>query len=200
MTTNNNNGGENPKKSEQFSLDDILNEFDDFDNDDFEDFDDSPSDLADTKNAELNTGIPPLPPLPNLSSNPQTEYTSEKKQDIEPKKPEADKQKPKKNVEIEQTAIPKAKISLILAILSILSICICLPFAGIILGSIAFAYNKKAYQAYNANSHLYTKTSYKNMKAAKTLALIGIIFTILASIIFIVAFIYRELVPIAENL
>lgn len=76
--------------------------------------------------------------------------------------------------EILKVDLPKSDIVLILGISSIL-LCFLFGFVGIILGSLARKLSKKSIELYDLAPELYTKYSYKNIKAGRVCALIGII-------------------------
>ncbi len=70
--------------------------------------------------------------------------------------------------------LPKADLTLILGIISILT-CFVLGVVGIILGIIARNRSKEAVELYKLAPELYTKHSYKNIKVGRLCAKIGII-------------------------
>ena len=70
--------------------------------------------------------------------------------------------------------LPKADITLILGICSILT-CFIFGIIGIILGILAKNFSKKPIELYELAPELYTKHSYKNLKAGRVCAIIGII-------------------------
>jgi len=70
--------------------------------------------------------------------------------------------------------LPKADVTLILGISSILT-CFILGLTGIVLGIIARNLSKKSVELYELAPELYTKYSYKNLKAGRVCAKIGII-------------------------
>lgn len=70
--------------------------------------------------------------------------------------------------------LPKADLTLILGIVSILT-CFVLGFVGIVLGIIARNLSKESVELYELAPELYTEHSYKNIKAGRLCATIGII-------------------------
>ncbi len=70
--------------------------------------------------------------------------------------------------------LPKADLVLILGIISILT-CFVLGLIGIVLGIVAKNLSKKSIELYELAPELYTKSSYKNLKAGRICAIIGII-------------------------
>lgn len=70
--------------------------------------------------------------------------------------------------------LPKADMTLILGITSIIT-CFALGVVGIILGIIAKKQSAKSIELYELAPELYTKHSFKNLKAGRVCATIGII-------------------------
>jgi hypothetical protein len=77
-----------------------------------------------------------------------------------------------------QRSLPNATPVLILGILSIVTCC-CYGVIGIILAIIALVLSKKDRALYAANMSLYTEGSFKNLKAGRVCAIIGLILNIL---------------------
>ena len=82
--------------------------------------------------------------------------------------------------------IPNATGVLVLGIISIPT-CFCYGIVGMICGIIALVMSGKATKIYNSNPGLYSQTSYKNLKAGRTCAIIG---TILSGIYLLFVIIY----------
>lgn len=72
-----------------------------------------------------------------------------------------------------QQALPNATAVLVLGILSIV-LCFCYGIVGAILGIIAIVLASKASKLYKSSPSSYTESSYKNMKAGKVCAIIGL--------------------------
>ncbi len=72
-----------------------------------------------------------------------------------------------------QVALPNSTGVLVMGIISIAT-CWCYGIPGIALGIISLILGGKAKKLYNANPSSYTLTSYKNMKAGYTCAIIGL--------------------------
>jgi hypothetical protein len=72
-----------------------------------------------------------------------------------------------------QQQLPNATAILVLGILSIV-ICWCYGLVGLILGIIAIVLSNKAKDLYMANPEMYTTGSYNNMKAGRTMSIIGV--------------------------
>jgi len=81
---------------------------------------------------------------------------------------------------------PPLPNSTAILVLGILSIVLCCGFVGVILGIIALAMSGKANALYMANPNYYSLSSYKNMKAGKTCAIIGTILSGLSIIYWII--------------
>ena len=69
--------------------------------------------------------------------------------------------------------VPNATAVLVLGILSIV-FCWCYGVPGLILGIIAMVLSGKAKRLYEADPSVYSLGSYKNMKAGRTCAIIGL--------------------------
>jgi hypothetical protein len=87
-----------------------------------------------------------------------------------------------------QVVIPFSKPSLICGILSI-ALCWCCGFPGVALGILGLVFSSLAIRRYNEKPEAYTLASYKNAKAAKTCALIGLIISAIWSIIFFILYV-----------
>lgn len=77
---------------------------------------------------------------------------------------------------MEQQKLPNSSAVLVLGILSIIGCC-CYGVLGLILGIVALVLAKKATEVHNQNPDEYTGIN--NVKTGKTLAIIGIILSIL---------------------
>ncbi|MDP4210865.1 MAG: CCC motif membrane protein [Bacteroidota bacterium] len=71
-------------------------------------------------------------------------------------------------------------------VLGILSIVICCGFVGLILGIIALVLANSGEQAYLANPQAYAETSYKNLRAGKICAIIGICLGALSFVVILI--------------
>ena len=85
-----------------------------------------------------------------------------------------------------QQPLPNATAVLVLGIISIVG-CFCYGIIGLILGIISIVLAGKAAKLYQANPELYTESSFKNMKAGKTCAIIGLC---LSAVYFVIIIIY----------
>jgi len=72
-----------------------------------------------------------------------------------------------------QQTLPNATGVLVLGILSIV-FCFCYGIIGITLGIIALIMGNKAIKLYLNSPETYTESSYKNVKAGKTCAIVGL--------------------------
>lgn len=72
-----------------------------------------------------------------------------------------------------QVALPNSTGVLVMGIISIAT-CWCYGVPGIVLGIISLSLGGKAKKLYEANSSLYTLSSFKNLKAGRTCAIIGL--------------------------
>jgi hypothetical protein len=72
-----------------------------------------------------------------------------------------------------QQQLPNASGVLVLGIISIVG-CFCYGIIGLICGIIAIALSVKSNALYTQNPSLYTESSYKNMKAGRVCAIIGL--------------------------
>ncbi len=76
-----------------------------------------------------------------------------------------------------QQALPNATAVLVLGILSIVTCCCFYGIISLILGIIAVILSKKDMALYFANAGMYTEGSYKNLKAGRVCAIIGLVFS-----------------------
>ena len=83
--------------------------------------------------------------------------------------------------------LPNATIVLVLGILSIV-FCFCYGILGVILGGIALYLAGKDRALYAANPEMYTESSYKNLKAGRICAIIGLALSAAYMIYLIVMF------------
>ena len=83
-----------------------------------------------------------------------------------------------------QVSLPNATVVLVLGILSIPGCC-CYG-VGLIFGIIALVMASSSAKLYNFNPVAYTESSYKNMNAGKICAIIGVIFSGLTILMYIV--------------
>jgi type III secretory pathway component EscV len=86
-----------------------------------------------------------------------------------------------------QQMLPNSTAVLVLGIISIIG-CFCYGFVGVVLGIIALVLAGKAGALYQQNPGLYSEVSYKNMKAGKTCAIIGLSLSAVA-LIFVIIYI-----------
>lgn len=92
-----------------------------------------------------------------------------------------------------QQVLPNSTGVLVLGILSIV-FCFCYGLIGLVLGIIAIVLANKANKLYLENSQNYSESSYKNMKAGKVCAIIGVC---LSSLYLVVIIIYIAIVGAA---
>lgn len=83
---------------------------------------------------------------------------------------------------MEQQKLPNATLILVFGILSIVTCC-CYGIVGLILGVVALVLAQKATTIYSENPDAYS--DFKNVKTGKTLAIIGIILSVLSLIYYI---------------
>jgi hypothetical protein len=93
------------------------------------------------------------------------------------------------NQQFGQQPLPNATGVLVLGIISIVG-CFCYGVIGLICGIIALVLSGKANTLYTANPTLYTEASYKNLKAGKICAIIGISLSAIFLIIIIIEIIF----------
>ncbi len=84
-----------------------------------------------------------------------------------------------------QQQLPNATAILVLGIISIVG-CFCYGLPGLVCGIIALVLSGKANALYKENPSLYTEASFKNMKAGKVCAIIGLSLSALTVIIVII--------------
>ena len=77
-----------------------------------------------------------------------------------------------------QIPLPNGTTVLVLGIVSILGCC-CYGLPGIICGIIALVLSNKDTQLYNVNPDKYTIGSWKNLRAGKVCAIIGLVLSVL---------------------
>ncbi|MCD6067665.1 MAG: hypothetical protein K0S33_2491 [Bacteroidetes bacterium] len=82
--------------------------------------------------------------------------------------------------------IPNSVGVLVLGICSIFPGCICAGLIGITCSIIALVLSKKAFELYNANPSQYSEASFKNLKAGKICAIIGMCTSAAILIIYII--------------
>lgn len=70
-------------------------------------------------------------------------------------------------------SVPNSTATLVLGIISI-ALCWCYGIVGIVLGIIALVISKKGKEVYTAEPDKYTESSYKNLKAGRICAIIGL--------------------------
>ncbi len=89
------------------------------------------------------------------------------------------------NQQFGQQQLPNATAVLVLGIISIVG-CFCYGIIGLILGIIALVMSGKAKKMYADNPGLYTESSYKNMKAGRVCAIVGLCLSACYLIFFII--------------
>lgn len=90
-----------------------------------------------------------------------------------------------------QQALPNATAVLVLGILSIVTCCCFYGLISLVLAIIAIVLSKKDIALYLSNVGMYTESSYKNLKAGRVCAIIGLVFSaiiIIGCIIFVAIF------------
>lgn len=90
----------------------------------------------------------------------------------------------------QQQPLPNATATLVLGIISIVT-CFCWGIIGLVCGIIALVIGNKSKKLYMANAEAYLPSSYNNLKAGRTCAIIGIILScvyVIVIIIYIVLF------------
>lgn len=97
------------------------------------------------------------------------------------------------NKQINPQTLPNSTAVLVLGILSIIT-CFCYGFVGVTLGIIALVLSSKANKLYALNSEAYTDSSYKNMKAGKVCAIIGLC---ISSLYFLIVLFYILILGVA---
>ena len=96
-----------------------------------------------------------------------------------------------------QTPVPNATLILILGIASIVTCC-CYGIVGIICGIVAIVLAKTAKETYESNPGLYTESSYKNVNAGRTCAIIGLILSVINGITTIVTITMYGIAALAD--
>ncbi|WP_461789980.1 CCC motif membrane protein [Pedobacter sp.] len=90
-----------------------------------------------------------------------------------------------------QLPLPNATAVLVMGILSIVTCCCFYGIISLILGIIAIVLGNKDTRLYLANVGMYTESSYKNLRAGRICAIIGLVLsaiTLIACVIIIVTF------------
>jgi hypothetical protein len=90
-----------------------------------------------------------------------------------------------------QLPLPNATAVLVMGILSIVTCCCFYGVVSLILGIIAVVLGNKDTRLYRANLSMYTEGSYKNLRAGRVCAIIGLVLSgiaLIASIVFIAKF------------
>ncbi|MDR0505247.1 MAG: hypothetical protein LBH32_00285 [Dysgonamonadaceae bacterium] len=88
------------------------------------------------------------------------------------------------NYGVNRVSLPNSTAVLILGIASIVTCC-CYGIPGIICGIIAIVLANSAVKMYAVNPDAYTESSYKNLKAGKVCAIIGLIISVLCTFLYI---------------
>jgi len=86
-------------------------------------------------------------------------------------------------------ALPNSTAILVLGILSIV-LCFCYGIIGLALGIVAIVLANKANKLYKDSPSLYTEGSYKNMKAGRVCAIVGVSLSALYLLYFIIVIIF----------
>jgi hypothetical protein len=94
---------------------------------------------------------------------------------------------PKAGVSKMQQALPNSGGILAMGILSIVLFCCCYGGVSLVLGIIALVMSSKANRVYFEDPDMYTEASYKNMKAGRVTAIIGLVLAGIMVIVGIVA-------------
>ncbi|MCX6297236.1 MAG: CCC motif membrane protein [Bacteroidetes bacterium] len=100
--------------------------------------------------------------------------------------------------QIGQKQLPNATAVLVLGIISIVG-CFCYGIIGLILGIIAVILAVKDNNLYNLNPTLYTVASYKNLKAGRVCAIIGLSLSALYVIFWIIFFVIVGSAALGSN-
>jgi hypothetical protein len=90
-----------------------------------------------------------------------------------------------------QLPLPNATAVLVMGILSIVTCCCFYGIISLILGIIALVLGNKDTRLYLSNAGMYTEGSYKNLRAGRVCAIIGLVLsaiTVIACIVFIAMF------------
>ncbi|RZL66988.1 MAG: DUF4190 domain-containing protein [Pedobacter sp.] len=80
--------------------------------------------------------------------------------------------------------LPNATIVLVLGILSI-AFCCCYGILGLIPAIIALVLSKKDKALYELNPSMYTESSFKNLKAGRICAIVGLVLNIISLLYYI---------------
>jgi len=88
-----------------------------------------------------------------------------------------------------QIPLPNATAVLVLGIISIPT-CFCYGIIGLIVGIIALALSSRAKKLYEESPNLYNEISFKNMKAGRICAIIGVILSSLWFIYYIILLVF----------
>ena len=86
-------------------------------------------------------------------------------------------------MELQKQQLPNSTLVLVFGILSIVGCC-CWGIVGLVFGIIALVMAQKAIELYNVNPEIYT--GYSNVKTGRILAIIGIVFSTLMVLTYIV--------------
>lgn len=86
-------------------------------------------------------------------------------------------------------ALPNSTAVLVLGIISIVT-CACYGIAGLVTGIIALILSANARKLYEENPEDYTDSSYKNMSAGRTCAIIGVSLSALYFLFIVLYFIF----------
>ncbi len=90
-------------------------------------------------------------------------------------------------MELERQELPNSTLILVLGILSLIGCC-CFGGTGLIFGIIAVVLANKSLQLYHANPEIYI--GYQNVKAGRTLGIIGIALSAVVVLAFIIALLF----------
>lgn len=82
--------------------------------------------------------------------------------------------------------LPNAQTAFVLGILSIVPGCMC-GCIGLILGIIGIVLGSNAIKEYNANPAAYTESDFKNAQNGRTLSIVGLVLTVLMTIVSLIA-------------
>ncbi|MEA1873011.1 MAG: CCC motif membrane protein [Bacteroidota bacterium] len=118
-------------------------------------------------------------PEPNNGIQFETTTTGELSENPPPK---AEPQTQSKKSNFMQQKLPNSGGILAMGIISIVSFCCCWGISGIVLGIIAIVMSVKAERIYIENPELFTLASYKNMRAGKITAIIGLSISVIWAI------------------
>lgn len=96
--------------------------------------------------------------------------------------PKAEPEMQTKKSNFMQQKLPNSGGILAMGIISIVSFCCCWGITGIVLGIISIVLSVKAERIYKENPELFTLGSYKNMRAGKITAIIGLSISVIWAI------------------